>query len=400
MSSLDPDWPGNWEDDEDPKTEPILGSMGEMELLKLIKSDPKKEVYRQYPLSISMYLMFAALVGFMAFMTRQMTHAPVSFLDIIAIILVGLCYYDTRRYATAMNSLGVGGKEPYNEPTAIEWNHVEHVEIRKEKERITWFIFHGNNRVLWHDNPKWFRKISLEVISRYIDDFDRWRPRQKIGCSKGATVYSSPLHDISLEDDSVIRKEVDEFDPYHGHYATKEIHDSLGPEQLFRELEEDPKYEKFTRYASLDIFIGWVSWGSALCLLMLLIAFLSSSWDVVGVSLILLAILWISAGICRLDDRARNGFIISSIGVGLRAEVSYTAIRWEHLEWIDVFGMDDAFHAIKFTGNRRTLALRNNRWSRKFTLLDLEKYFPEYKSWRKQRLNNRKHEVTRYRRPS
>lgn len=61
MRSLDPDWPGNWKDEEDPKTEPIPDSMGERELLKPIKSDREKEIYRQYPFSSHLSLLASSV---------------------------------------------------------------------------------------------------------------------------------------------------------------------------------------------------------------------------------------------------------------------------------------------------------------------------------------------------
>jgi len=46
MTELDPDWPGNWEDEDEPKTDAIPGSLNVESLTKIIESDPQKEVFR------------------------------------------------------------------------------------------------------------------------------------------------------------------------------------------------------------------------------------------------------------------------------------------------------------------------------------------------------------------
>lgn len=399
MTDYDPDWPGNWEDEDEPHTEEIPGSLDAAALFRKIDSNPERVKFMQFTPMVFMYLLISPLsllAGFLVFLLEPLPALIFFFIGFLFLLIVNL---DGHMHRTVTSSLGIGGKPPFSYDTAIEWAHIEHIDVIPSKGKPAEFVFRGNGRYLWHDNQLLAKKMTLEIIASYITGFDDWTSRQKIGWNEGVLVYSRPGSRGLGPADEQGRRPIDEYDDFIGYYSSKEIVDPLSSEELFYEVKNSPACVKHTRWGNAGI-VFIMALSITLVALLVLHFFIQMNGFMASLpAYLILGIVWISIICWIVREVRKHGFFLSPIGIGaLETFCEPKAIRWDHIEWIDVWIRKDGLHSVSIVGNQREIKIQNSFLHRRFELEEIEVYLPDFKSWQTSRSEDWIEGITRYRR--
>ncbi|MFX1439192.1 MAG: hypothetical protein ACFFFD_03010 [Promethearchaeota archaeon] len=178
-------------------------SMKSSELLKRIEGDPNHEVFHQYvtgsqALYFFVALTFTSIIILLAatlsgFVTQ--TFLSETFLFFLAILSIyflfsaGMYFYERRTDSIIINALGIGWKK-YG--IAIEWSHVEWIDIGMKNGRIERIIFSGNRRSLFHDNDRLNTKFTLTHLHNYLPDFESWKASPMPGWPEHYSRHTRP----------------------------------------------------------------------------------------------------------------------------------------------------------------------------------------------------------------
>lgn len=399
VTTLDPEWPGNWEGEEEPRTQAIPDSLGTSDLFMVLEADHDKRSFKQYTPIVHIYIVIVVLAIFAAFIAVFLSLELTAILLFTSLFFIGIIRYEGRKYQTLVTNRGVGGIKPWSPFAAIEWHHIEHIEVHTKKNRVNEIVFRGNDRILWHDNSFLARRLTLEVVKQCFPSFDEWQYRPKLGWAEGTYIYSRPGSELVIPEGSVGRRAVDEFDEDLGHYATTEIVGSLESEELLELIKKDPGHDKYGRLGNAGFVLVLSLTFTAVALLSIHPILLIHGWEVVMPAYAVMTIIWVMLAVWMVRETRRHGYYLSPIGIGaVESFMPVRAIRWEHVEWVDVWMDNGSLHLVEFAGNQRAIRIINQLWHREFTLADLESYLPVYKTWRSYRDDDWKEGVLRYRR--
>lgn len=141
LTTLDPDWLGNWEDEDEPKTLTIPDSLGTPELFEVLKEDPNRLSFKQYSPIVDMYFAILTLMIIAGFITALVELGIAAFLLLGSLVFAGIVRYEGRRYQTLVASRGIGGVKPFTPYAAIEWQHIEYVEIHMGEKKVNEIVF-------------------------------------------------------------------------------------------------------------------------------------------------------------------------------------------------------------------------------------------------------------------
>jgi hypothetical protein len=370
-------------------------------LFEKIDTASERLKFQYYEPMVFLYLLCVVLCYFAGFLILVFGE-PLPSLGLFALGFLILLFivYDGNRHRTVVSSIGIGGRPLYAPHTAIEWKHVEHIDVIPHGKTPSEFIFRGNNRYLWHDNHILSRKLTMDVIHSYIPDFDDWSVRQKLGWRKGVLVYTRPGSDDGLGQISETgRRVVDPYDDDMGHFATKEIVGSLSSDELLSQIKNDSECTKYTRWGNADSYFILFFTISFIVFIFIHVFYLAEGPQVVFLPLIIMVCLWIIV-IWRIRQEIRkHGFYLSPLGIGaVEAFCDPRAIRWDHVEWVDVWLKDNRLHIVSFAGNQREIRIRNSIFHKRFEVEDIERYLPDYRTWTTSRDEDWFEGITRYRR--
>ena len=399
MSQLDPDWPGNWETEIEPKTEAIPGSMASDVLLQQLMDDPRSESFRQYP-PIAGFHFFTSILAVSMGAVLVFLNLLVS----VTLYLVGILFFSiTRRLggrsSTILSPRGVGTKGLWTSPAAIEWQHVEHVEVHVSGIKIEDVVFRGNNRIVWHTNSRYGRTLNLDIVEKYIEEFSRWTARPKLGWSEQVTIYSRSASELQIDEFGMGRRVVDQYDPDIGHYATREIPGSESPDDLLKAIRADPNHEKLRRLGNAGFVFFLAVVLTAIFLIVLHPFVYTDSFQAAAPSLIILGGIWVVIALWMVREVRKHGFYLSPIGIAaVEAFADVSALRWEHVEWVDLWIDGGRLKVAELAGNQRVVRIQNHAWHRRFEVSDVQRYLPHFLSWEKDRGEDWIEDVTRYRR--
>lgn len=298
-----------------------------------------------------------------------------------------------------LSSQGVGTKGLWAGPEAIEWRHVEHFETHASGKKTEDVVFRGNNRVVWHSNSRFARTLNLEIVGQYIEGLSKWTRRPKLGWSTEVTVYSRPGSELQLADSAMGRRVIDEYDPDVGHFATREIPGSMSSDQLLEAIKEDPEHEKLRRFGNAgSVFILAVVFTAVALITLHPFVYIHGS-EGVSLVLIVLAIIWMLLCIWIIREVRKHGFYLSPIGIAaVEPFIEKRAIRWEHIEWLDLWREDGRLRVVEFAGNQRVIRVENHAWHRRFDEPDIGRYLPNFLSWATDSHEDWKEGILRYRR--
>ncbi|TFF93939.1 hypothetical protein EU546_05580 [Candidatus Thorarchaeota archaeon] len=401
MTELDPDWPGNWEGEHEPETDAIPDSIESQELLRLLESDPDRESFKQYPPMTGFHIftaMLAIIIGiFVVFLFPLLSIM----LYAVGILFGGIVVREGKKNETLLTPRGVGTKGLWTWPDAIEWQHVEHVETHSDGEKVKEVVFRGNNRIVWHDNSSLARSLDLDIVSHYVSDVYQWTKRKKLGWSADVVVYSRPGSEMQLNDVEAGRRMVDEFDPDVGHYATKDILGSLSSEELLNVIRDDQDCEKLRRLGNAGTVFILAAIFTAIPLIALHPLVYEYGFAAAMPAFAVIGIVWLIILGWIAREVGKYGYYLSRTGIGaVETFTDIAAIRWSHIEWVDVWLKDDQLRVIEFAGNQRLVRIENHMWHRKLTITDVEKYLPHIMTWEKDRSEDWRQGILRYRRVS
>ncbi|MFW9888639.1 MAG: hypothetical protein ACFFER_10675 [Candidatus Thorarchaeota archaeon] len=185
------------------RTTPQQDSMKSSELLDRIEEDPNHKVFHQYvtgsqalyffvalAFTVIIILLAATLSGFVT--QTFLAETSLFFLVILSIYFLfsaGLYFFERRTESIIINALGIGWKK---HGIAIEWSHVEWIDIGMKNGRIQRIIFSGNRRSLFHDNDRLNTKFTLDVLYRYLPDFGSWRTSPMPGWPEHYSRHTKP----------------------------------------------------------------------------------------------------------------------------------------------------------------------------------------------------------------
>ena len=400
MNDLDPDWPGNWEGEEEPRTEEVPGSMDAVTLFNRIDTAPERLKFQQYLPLVFMYLLIAFLslvAGLLVLLFLEPLPSLLFFF--LSLLFIFIVNYDGNSHRTVTSSLGIGGRPPFSYDTAIEWEHIEHIDVIPSKESPSEFVFRGNGRYLWHDNHSLGKKMTLEIINSYIPGFENWTTRQKIGWSEGVLVFSRPGSEKIYPIDEKGRRQFDEFDDERGYLSSKEVAGSLSSEELLVEIKKDPELVKYGRWGNAGsvFLISILFTFTALAVLYFLVEV--NGFIAMLPVFIAMGVIWVLLSYWLVREVRKHGFFLSPTGIGVvEAFLEPRAIRWDHVEWIDVWIRDGRLHMLSVVGNLREIKIHNSFFHRRFEIEEMQRYLPGYESWQTYRSDDWFEGITRYRR--
>ncbi|MFW9919754.1 MAG: hypothetical protein ACFFED_09160 [Candidatus Thorarchaeota archaeon] len=187
-------------------------------LYKMISEDPDHEVYGVPPnisywqmisfmVVISLigmaevYLLIIAFVGVM----NDIAAAILLLGSLILIIVVSLLYAILEGYLfdkLLVNELGIGkelrGRTLKGHPSrvygrrALEWEHIDRIDIGSKKNTITAIRMRSGNRELLFSRRYFCREMTFKDIERYIPDFETWKMERTSG-NKYDISYIRPI---------------------------------------------------------------------------------------------------------------------------------------------------------------------------------------------------------------
>jgi hypothetical protein len=185
------------------KTRMFLESMKSKDLIDIIEKDPQHDTFHQYGTSTGLLCaqipVIVLLSSFIIIGGVTRLFEPSEFLEVSLalggiMLLFVLCgagryYLEKRTQYIVANERGIGWKE-YS--VAIEWDHVQWVDIGIKKEKIDRVIFSGNRRQIWVDNYLISTEITLADIYKYLPDLERWEKSPMQGWPDRFTRYRNP----------------------------------------------------------------------------------------------------------------------------------------------------------------------------------------------------------------
>ena len=189
--------------EEKPSTQRVRGSRTSHELIAHIEADSSNLRIPNLPQAESMFIfLVCALILFYAstlvgFLLNLIDITDVIyFIGFLPILIFGslclcngCCYaFERRNYGLVMNKIGIGWKSFRN--VAIEWEHVDHIEIWHRRNEISRIYIFGNERMIMHKNSRWSLKLTQKMIGSYIPDFSTWYVSREASWSEGIYRYS------------------------------------------------------------------------------------------------------------------------------------------------------------------------------------------------------------------
>lgn len=193
------------EDDEDwghLKTREHLGALSSEKLLERIEDDPKHLVYKQYPTSsILIYAFGLSTIGILpilvlvSFLTESdiigrlefILNSCALFAAVWGCILCSTAL-ESKLYRVVLNHDGIGTRGEYGD-TAIEWEHIEYIDLWSKGNKTVRIEITGNRRNFWVENSLFEKKFTLDVLKQYIPNLECWSIVRKRQWREGIIRY-------------------------------------------------------------------------------------------------------------------------------------------------------------------------------------------------------------------
>ncbi|MHA1903494.1 MAG: hypothetical protein ACXADL_01860 [Candidatus Thorarchaeota archaeon] len=198
--------------EERPLTRRVGGSKTSHELIALIEADSTNLRIPNFPQAESIFLFlvgaliffYAITVGGFLLNIVDITNA-VYFIGFLPIVIFGslclcngCCYaFERKYYGLIMNSIAIGWRSFRD--VAIEWEHVDHIDIWHRDNDISRIHFFGNERIIMHKNSRWSRKVTLDLVEAYILDLSSWQIGREVSWSEGVYRYSRLESSLSTD---------------------------------------------------------------------------------------------------------------------------------------------------------------------------------------------------------
>lgn len=184
------------------KTKSHPHSMSSRELLKRIDEDPDREVFKQYTNTRQLLalLISCSVVVLILLLAEVVNVLPYSFLSeiqpflllslvLVTFLLVVLYYLEGKANPIITSTLGIGWRE-YGK--AIEWSHVEWIDIGIKDGKIKRIIFSGNRRSLWYENAWLNTEFTRADLYKYVPDLDTWEDTPMPGWPDSYSRHTRP----------------------------------------------------------------------------------------------------------------------------------------------------------------------------------------------------------------
>ncbi|MHA2161038.1 MAG: hypothetical protein ACXABF_01360 [Candidatus Thorarchaeota archaeon] len=186
-----------------PSTKRINESRTSHELIALIEADSSNLRIPNFPQAESNFLFLVGTVIFFYAITLigfLLNLADVTviiyFFGIVPILLFaslclcsGCCYaFEKIYYGLIMNNIGLAWRSFRD--VAIEWGHIESIDVWYKNDSISRIHFFGNERIIMHKNSRWSRKVTLDLICSYIPSFSNWHIGREPSWTEGTYRYS------------------------------------------------------------------------------------------------------------------------------------------------------------------------------------------------------------------
>jgi len=150
----------------------LIASLGI--IIVAVYFEPIISMYSNWPLVITVVLVFLSPFWFIA--TRNEMRKK-------------------RQYGFFLNELGIAryGHEIedfyFGDTIAICWEHVEWVDIEMNEGKLVYLRLAGNQRIVKYYLPKKGKKLSLQLLRKYLPDYESWRSYEVEGWHGEATRY-------------------------------------------------------------------------------------------------------------------------------------------------------------------------------------------------------------------
>ncbi len=167
------------------KTIEHASSKSDDELYTLIMDDPKSKClldagkFSRTLNKNSVTILMAIVVILTTF--YAMPGGPFASLStIIAIILCCLIFYGFFKSdeKLIMSPIGVA-RYYFGRPVAIEWQHVEYIDMFSEENSLSVVEFFGNKRRVFCPDRHYKHLITIDNIRKYISDIDNWEKMKR-----------------------------------------------------------------------------------------------------------------------------------------------------------------------------------------------------------------------------
>ncbi len=167
------------------KTHEQTSNMSDEDLYVLIQDDPRCECLSdsgnlaRFAIK-SKYVLFVIIVSFGGSIAGLflVSYTGIIFSSIAimyALIFYGLCKGDEK---LVMSPIGIA-RFTYGSPEALEWQHVEYVDLQFEEGKLVQLEFFGNQRRIYCPSHRYKDKFTMNMIQAYLPHLDSWEKKTR-----------------------------------------------------------------------------------------------------------------------------------------------------------------------------------------------------------------------------
>ena len=178
------EWIGEQDYDAD-KTREHPSAKSDDVLYTLIMDDPRCEclydtgrfarVISNFKVTfIMLFVAIAASIGGM-FIVQFSGIIYGSVVILFILMFYGMCKSDEK---LVMSPIGIA-RFIFGSPEALEWQHVEYIDLTFEKDILVQVEFFGNKRRIFCPSHRYKEKFSLESIRKYLPHLDDWKKKTR-----------------------------------------------------------------------------------------------------------------------------------------------------------------------------------------------------------------------------
>lgn len=178
------EWIGEQDYDAE-QTQEHITSRSDDELYELIIDDPKcvwiKDSSRLTRMTNNIKVQLILFITPIVLLFSAMSQNSYGFFYvIIAIVLLILLFHSFLKFDERLIISPIGiVRYIWGSPEAIEWQHIEFIDLVLEENEITQAEFYGNKRRIFCPSHAYRGRFTIDIIRNYIPDFDNWNRIRK-----------------------------------------------------------------------------------------------------------------------------------------------------------------------------------------------------------------------------